>query len=97
MLCSRSGLQVQVEELCARLWPYQLLVMQELFPVRNRRAELGEDVQPVIGMTEKWESELGSDLQTIGRVCESTGLPEMLLSLAEQHPRMSISKNRFCK
>lgn len=83
--------------MCANIVVEKLLVMQELFPVRNRRAELGADVQPVFGMTEKWESELGSDLQTIGRVCESTGLPEMLLSLAEQHPRMSISKNRFCK
>lgn len=63
---------MQVEELCARLWPAKLLVMQELFPVRNRRlwrAEMGADVQAVFGMTDKWESDLGSDLQAMGREC----------------------------
>lgn len=60
--------------------------------------ELGADMQPVFGLRDRWESDLGSDLQAMGRECitsakkvsGTTGLPALLLSLAEQHPRMSI-------
>lgn len=59
---------------------------------------MGAVVQPLFGLRDRWESDLRSDLQAMGRECigsakkvsRTTVLPALLLSLAEQHPRMSI-------
>lgn len=98
---------MQVEEQCGSLWPTKLLAMQELSSVRIWEvldgALSGADMQLLFGLRDRWESDLGTNLQAMGRECigpakEASGIIEqagLLLSLAEQHPRMSIYRADF--
>lgn len=93
---------MQVEEQHGRLQPDKLLAMQELSSVRTQEVLdgglAGADVQLVFGLRDRRESNLERNLQAMGRECIRsakelsgiTGQPGLLLSLAKQHPRISI-------